>query len=274
MTAPDGDTALFVLTCRKSPPNRLDHALAQAGVIGLPPAIIDGAVAEDPAVDALFDEGRARLLSKRPPARVGIAACATHRMAWAALLAGPWRQALVLEDDGQVVDPGRVRAAIAAAGALLADGRHLVKLFDFPRRRARHLAVTRTVAGIELVKWQRPRAGLVAYLISRDGAARLLARGRVFRVVDEDIKYAWEFGLDVWSIPGNPVVEASAALGGSLIEASRLATRRPSAWRSAKGIVLNLHRDWMTRRHFRRSIARAGLVPRWIDDVAAERNDR
>lgn len=212
--------------------------------------IVHGFIAEDCAVDALFDRRRARWLSKRPPTRAEVAAYASHRLAWQRLLQGSHEAALILEDDFQVCDPQVVRRAIAASGELLSGGRHLIKLFDFPRQRGRDRSIRCSVAGLDLIKWERTRAGLVGYLISREGAARLLARNRVFRVVDEDIKFFWELGLDIWSIPGNPVVDASHEIGGSLLEGGRQASRRRSVRRSLHGLLLNLHRDVMTRWHY------------------------
>lgn len=258
MRAPDRATPVLVLTCRLSPPGRVAHARAQAEALFGPgrAVVIEGVIGSDPQVDALLDAPRARLLSKRPPGRGEIAAYATHRLAWERLLAGGAGQALVLEDDFRAVDTGLVRAVAERAGDLLSGGANIVKLFDFPRdRRARNACIRRRVAGIPLVKWRHPRAGMVAYLISREGAARFLARRAVFRAVDEDIKHFWELGLDVWSVPGNPVVDASAELGGSLLEEARQAGRRRGPLRSLHGLVLSAHRDWRTRQAFQRRTA-------------------
>lgn len=248
----EGRPDVLVLTSGASPEARLRSALAQAalfadaGRIG----VVHGATPADPIVSDIHDPQAAARWSKRPPVPAEVAAYATHRMAWQALLDGGGPFALVLEDDVVVLDVEAVRAVLAAAGTLLSDGRHIVKLFDLPDERARGRVVARSVAGISLVKREHVRAGMVGYLIAREGAARFLSRGRVFRVVDEDIKYHWELGLDVWSVAENLLADGSAALGGSLIESARRASRRRSPWRSLKGNWLALHRDWRTRRSF------------------------
>lgn len=251
---------VLVLTSRASPAARLRSALDQVALIADASRIgvIHGATPSDPVVSALHDPQAARRWSKRPPIPAEIAAYATHRMAWQALLDGGRAFALVLEDDVVVRDPDGLRAVLAAARDLLSDGRHIVKLFDLPGERARGRTVARSVAGIGLLKREHVRAGLVGYLISREGAARFLSRGRVFRVVDEDIKYHWELGLDIWSVAENLVADGSAALGGSLIETARKASRRRSLRRSLKGNLLALHRDWCTRRAFEAWLAQEG----------------
>ena len=258
--------AVLVLTSRASPPARLRSAMAQATSIADASRVrvVDGATPSDGIVAELHDAKAARRWSKRPPIPAEVAAYATHRMAWRALLDGGGAWALVLEDDFVVLDEAALRAVIAAAGELLSAGRDIVKLFDLPGERERGRTIARTVAGIGIVKREHVRAGLVGYLISRDGAARFLSRRHVFRVVDEDIKYHWELGLDIWSVTENLVADGSADLGGSLIDEARKASRRRSLRRSIKGNLLAAHRDWHARRGFDawlRAEARRGL--RW-----------
>lgn len=250
-------TGVFILTCQISPPGRLLHAEEQVHrLFGTEHVIIvDGVIDTDPRVDALFDPRSARLWSKRAPTRGEIAAYGTHRLAWETLLMSSWSHALIFEDDFHIQDEDTIRMVFENAAQLLADGRNIVKLFDFPRERTRNICIRQIISGLPLVKWQRPRAGMVGYLISREGAQRFLARERIFRAVDEDIKYFWELGLDVWSIPQNAVVDASMALGGSLLEDNRAGAKRRNPMRSLHGLALNTHRDWRLRLEFRRRAA-------------------
>lgn len=250
----------MILTCTASPPDRLPSALREAR--SLVPAerivVVDGMVASAPDVRANFDARRARLHSKWVPTSGEIAAYETHRRAWRRLLDGPWLQALVVEDDFRVRHPALVAACLANATDLLGDGRDIVKLFDFPRHGPRGKAIVADAAGIPLVKWGHPRAGMVAYLISRAGAAKFLARQRFFRVVDEDIKYFWELGLDIWSLPVNAVVDASHELGGSTIDEERRGIRRRSPLRTLHGMAISVHRKLVNAHVFGREIRDAG----------------
>lgn len=248
------ETGLIILTCSRSPAARVNGALAEAATLFPPHQIhlAQGFINTDGEVDRLFDVEKAKRWCKRMPTRSEMAAYATHRLGWQTLLARDWKYALVVEDDFRFYDPLIVRQAVQHAAALLADGRHMIKLFDFPRDRSRHIGIQTEIAGLPLVKWKRTRAGLVGYLVSREGAARLLARERVFRVVDEDIKFFWEIGLDIWSLPGNPIREAASDLGGSLLESDRRGARRRDLLKSIKGMLLTIHRDWHTRRHYAR----------------------
>ena len=116
-----------------------------------------------------------------------------------------------------------------------------------------------TAGGVPLVKWSAPTAGMVAYLISRAGARKLLARDRVYRQVDEDLKHYWELGLDIWSVPGNPVAEVSDKLGGSLIDDDRENLRNRVLARSLWGNVLTTERKIRTRLALaREAVARRG----------------
>lgn len=262
MHEPDNDgrdTPVMILTCAASPPDRLPSALAEAQglVTSDRVVVIDGMVASAADVRNNFDARRARRQSKWPPTDSEIAVYETHRRAWQRLVDGPWRQALVVEDDFRVRHPALVRACLANAAALLADGRDIVKLFDYPRRAARGKAIVTDVAGIPLVKWRRPRAGMVAYLISRAGAGKFLARRRFFRVVDEDIKYFWELGLDIWSLPVSAIVDASHELGGSTIDEGRKSVRRRTPLRTLHGMAISMHRKLLNTVVFGRAIRAA-----------------
>lgn len=250
------NTPILILSSAASPPERLSSSLREARGL-VPPeriVVIDGMAASAADVRANFDDRRARLFVKWTPTAGEIAAYETHRRAWRRLVEGPWGQALVVEDDFRVRHTAIVDACLMNAAALLDDGRDIVKLFDFPRTNSCRRAIMASVAGVPLVKWRHPRAGMVAYLISRDGAKKLLARRRFFRVVDEDIKYYWELGLDIWSLPMNAVVDASHELGGSTIDQERQRIRRRTPLRTLHGMAISVHRKLLNARIFGREV--------------------
>lgn len=243
-----------IITCRKSSDRRLAPALASLDVLDLAcdVDVIDGYVAEDPVVDELYDPARNRRHAKRPISRTEVAVYASHRLAWQRLLDSGHAAALVLEDDFKLRDPDTVAKAVGNCGELLDQDRDIVKLFDFAKRSENRAAFSRRVAGIELIKWESPTAGMVGYLISRAGAEKFLSRKRVYRQVDEDTKYFWELGLEVWSVPGNPVVERSVDLGGSIVDAERDSMKTRSLGRSLWGNLITADRKIRTRYHLLR----------------------
>ena len=88
----------------------------------------------------------------------------------------------------------------------------------------------RKVDDVTLVKWSSPTAGMVAYLITREAAQKLLSQTQIWRQVDEDTKLFWEFYI--WSVQGCPIVDNSDALGGSLIVSERQQARQGNLPRS------------------------------------------
>ena len=251
-------TVILVMTCALSPRERLTAARRQLDEhlgdwTGL---FVQGAVAGDDAATRLLDSSRARMWSKHPLTPTEVACYTSHRRCWEVLLNGPWEQALVMEDDFLLRDPETVRKALHSAGLLLSQGRNLVKLFDYPRSRPDDYGLSRHVGGLTLMKWKRPRAGTVGYLVSRDGAQRLLARRKVFRAVDEDIRLYWELGLDVWSVPGNPVTDNGEALGGSLLEQGRRKSRNRLRLRAIKGFLIGAYRTVANLVAFRQAFRR------------------
>ena len=241
-----------VLSCKLTREQRVASALAQVrSVLGsCDTIVIDGLIGTDSAVDDLYAGIRGAIQSKRRPTRPEIAVYGTHRMAWRSLLESDSDYALVLEDDFKFSDSALVQRCAESIAALMSDGRNVIKLFDFPRRNSGGAHIGINVNDISLVKWQRPRAGMVAYFISREGAKRYLARDRIFRAVDEDVKYYWELGLDVWSVSGNSVAECSEELGGSSLDEHRENSRQRSILRSIHGLALSGSRDVQNRLAF------------------------
>jgi glycosyl transferase family 25 len=113
---------------------------------------------------------------------------ASHLECWRAIAAAPAPAALVIEDDVCLdADLAGVAAQLLASGV----GFDMVKLIGRPRE-----SVLRTVAGVgsrRLVEYLRPPSWTGAYLVSREGAAKLArARATFFRPVDVDLRHWWE----------------------------------------------------------------------------------
>lgn len=181
--------------------------------------IVQGLKAADPEAQGLYSPRMNLFAAKRSLTREEIAAYASHRKAWKAFLDSGFDHALILEDDFNVPFPAELLRAID--DCLANAGRwDVVKFFEFSRKR-----VWRRIrfASTQLVAHKFQSGGAVAYLLSRGAAERLLARRKVFRPVDEDMSWSWEFDLTIWTSEFNLVEEISDRLGGSHIATSRTA---------------------------------------------------
>lgn len=239
----------FVLVCAKSPEERIVSAKRQLAqwLPHIQNEFVMGYVGTDTIIDEIYDVGLNSKWLKRPLVDVEIAIYAGHRKVWQSFLESHAEIALVLEDDFKFADPQIVTKAVGSADVLLASGRNFIKLFDFDQDKSRRIHSRLMIDGNDLIQWHSPRAGAVAYLISREGARRFLKRPLIYRQVDEDIKYYWELGLDPWSIAGNPVTENSLTLGGSLAENDRSNRVPTSIVKKIHGNLLTLHRKIMNR---------------------------
>lgn len=212
---------------------RKAHADEQLRRCGLLDAVVfSGAVygrelsAEE--VARIYD---ARRNARRHPKQLtpGEIGCyASHLTCWRAIAASAAPMALVIEDDVCLdADLAEVARDIQAAGITF----DMIKLIG----RA-HESVLRRVARIgsrELIDYLRPPSWTGAYLVSREGAAKLVrARARFFRAVDVDLRFWWEVdpGFRLYGVVPYPAQHAHFA--------SVLGTRPPSPY----GIV---RRRWL-----------------------------
>lgn len=215
----------YVLTIDAADGSRRLHASRELAGLGLEGRFIQGFLKDDPALGNVYSPALNLLLAKRDLTPGEIAVYAGHRKIWQAIVDGGEPCALVFEDDFRALDRDRFQAALRDCLSA-AERWDIVKFFDFKPKRV----IRRSRAGAtDLVAYKYPASGAVAYLISRDAALRLLARRRIFRPVDEDFSWPWEFRLRIWSVSPNLVEEVSPDLGGSHLEQMRLAnkSRRP-----------------------------------------------
>lgn len=259
----NGNPLILVLTCKLSPPERISSARQQikSAFPNCNLQIVDGYIGTDAKVSEITDSFKMALLTKRPLTPSEVATYATHRLGLETLVKSNSDFALILEDDFHFVSPETVVECVKNADQLFSTGCDMVKFFDFPKYTKIKTALVKTIAGIDLVRWRRPHAGMVAYLVSREGAKKVLSREKIFRAIDEDIKYFWELNLDIWSIPGNSVVDAGTALGGSLLEQDRKKSRKKTILRSLHGWLLGLHRSLKNAREFKKYCATKNIQP-------------
>jgi GR25 family glycosyltransferase involved in LPS biosynthesis len=208
----------------------------------MPWQFVQGYTKSDLACRALYSPMKNFFLSKRPLTDTEVAIYAGHRKIWREIAKGDEDSAIVMEDDAQIVDSAALLAAVADS-ASHREAWDIVKFFDFHPK-----PVARSVqwGGTRLVVHRTVASGAVCYMIKRAAAAKLLARTKIFRAIDEDLSHPWEFGLSIWSVEPNPVAEVSETLGGSI----RLQSphKRDTHWvRSAYAEILQGYKKVRTR---------------------------
>ncbi len=159
---------------------------------------------------------RRRLHAPRYPfslSRNEIACFLSHRKAWRAIVERGLDAGFVIEDD--VALTADFPAAWRAAVAHLEPG-------GFIRFAFRDREAGREVYRDDKVRILAPRPiglGMVAQLVSREAARRLLAATEQFdRPVDTTVQMRWVTGLQPLSVIPGGVTEISARLGGSTVQ--------------------------------------------------------
>lgn len=229
----------YVLTIESEGGARRAHASQELHSLGLSAVFVKGFHKSDPWIVSEYSEPLNLLLSKRGLTRGEIAVYCGHRKIWREFLSSGHSHALILEDDFRVSNRAEFAAAIRD-GLEQSANWDILKFFDFkPKRVIESLTINST----KLVRYKYAASGAVAYMISRDAAQKLLSRKRFFRAVDEDFSWPWEFGLSIWSVSPNLVMEISDVLGGSLLEKDRrVAKRRRNIARSVWGNVIQAYK--------------------------------
>ncbi|MCY6381980.1 glycosyltransferase family 25 protein [Hoeflea prorocentri] len=249
----------FVLTFDGSHPQR--HESVRQQMLAFEPAIewqfVHGFAADDSRIEDLYDDALNRRYSKRPMGRGEIAAYAGHRRMMQRFIETGHDYGLFVEDDfGWRGTAAQWHHLIGNVDTVMA-GKDMLKLFDFGPPKSG--CVARAECGpIETVKPLSVGAGVVGYILGRDGAKKILSRKRVFRQIDEDIKYYWELGLEIWTVRPQMIAEISAGLGGSYLEKERalIKRRHRNLATSLKGNLLALRKKVLNRHH--RSKGNAG----------------
>ena len=186
-------------------PQRLERVRAQLGRLGLPftrLAAVDARTLE-PAQRAALDEATYRRRHGMAPVWGELGCYLSHVAVMRAFLAGPWRAALVLEDDVLLHDtlPEVLRG-------LLAQPRRwdMVKLSAV--HRGTPVAVAPVAPGHRLAVMLSRVTGSSAYLINRAAAqAYLRERGGLLPMqlpYDHVFDQGWRFGLKVRLVTPTP----------------------------------------------------------------------
>ncbi|ENN87372.1 glucosyll transferase family 25 [Rhizobium freirei PRF 81] len=146
-----------------------------------------------------------------------IACFLSHRKAWATIVEQGIDAGLIFEDDVEIDD--LFPAAFAAAKACLVPGAFI----RFPFRMGKEDGkCVWTQDKTDVIQPTRVGLGMVAQLVSRDAAIRLLEATEVFdRPVDTTVQMRWLTKVSPLSVLPGGVHEISSQLGGSTIKSRR-----------------------------------------------------
>ncbi|WP_417250257.1 glycosyltransferase family 25 protein [Celeribacter sp.] len=211
----------FVLTVEQPDGLRRRHLAEECERLGLACHCVQGVTFGDREISETYSVLSNLFYSKRSMTQGEIACYIGHRRTWQAFLDSGAEVALICEDDFKSINDADFREVLDRA--VSRDDWDILKLFDFAPKKILHSV---PLGSLSIVDYKYPAAGAVCYLIRRKAALRLLRRKKIFRPVDEDFLYCWEFGLRVRSVYPNPVAEVAADLGGSVLEAERVSIKR------------------------------------------------
>lgn len=145
-----------------------------------------------------------------------IACFLSHRAAWQALLDQGFNAAFITEDDMQP------QAEFAQGMALAAAHIGACGLIRFPHRNRERGRILAQAGKVKLIRPSIIGLGAVAYLLSREAAAELLAFTRRFdRPLDVMLQMFWRSGVHSAALCPGGIAEISAQLGGSTLAEKR-----------------------------------------------------
>lgn len=148
---------------------------------------------------------------------------ASHIQAWRQLLASDAPAMVVLEDDVRLDD--RLADGIAAIAALDIPW-DMVKLLGRVHEKVRRQRPL--LPGVALVEYQRVPSMTAGYVISRAGAAKLLATRLPFgRPIDVDLRFWWENDLRILgTVPSLLILDETSFVSTIWAEKPRVALRQ------------------------------------------------
>jgi glycosyl transferase family 25 len=183
--------------------DRLAQMRAQTDGLGLSferfPAVDGTNIPTDLA--PYFCDASGRIVSPLGPGEIGC--YASHLALWRHLVASAMPAALVCEDDAVLPDDlAEIVRDLLAALPVGWDMVHLCKATDRGFSTLASLG-----AGRSLIRFSRVPTTTVACLISRAGAAKMLnpVCPRMW-CVDQDLRWPWRFGLDIYGIDPPPIM--------------------------------------------------------------------
>ncbi|MFN8682004.1 glycosyltransferase family 25 protein [Paracoccus sp. P2] len=182
----------LIITIEDENGPRRHHARQEAERQGWTPLFLRSIDTTSPEISRLYDSKWNRRKRKRPMTAGEIACYYGHRQAWQVVAAGKEPARLILEDDFKVARPDLIPLFSQAVDQLPAWD-----IICLSSHRAKGPFRSLYYEGIAFRKYLFGATGAVGYLLSQNGARKLLSRSKVFRPLDEDFIHPWELGLTV-----------------------------------------------------------------------------
>ena len=204
------DVAIRVISLSSSAERRA-HMARQLEAVTVPWEFFD-ACTELPS-DLPYDQASARWMRGRELTPGELGCFASHHALWRWLLRSDYNALCVLEDD--IVFDWHFLNQLPKLAADL-PGIEYLRLYAKVPRRCIDLG---SIANRRLVRYELPVAGTQGYVITKDGAAKLLRSAPVVvRPVDDEMDRFWANGLPLYCIFPFPILEVAF---NSTIESAR-----------------------------------------------------
>jgi glycosyl transferase family 25 len=147
------------------------------------------------SVKPYFCDRSGRIASSLRPGEIGC--YASHLALWQRIATGDHGAAVLVCEDDMTLPDGfgeLIRAALTQAP----QGWGLINLSGRTKRAV--VPICQLTDSHHLVRFSRDPGSAAAYLISRDGARKLLRPGLRNRAVDQDVRRPWAFGIDTFGV--------------------------------------------------------------------------
>jgi glycosyl transferase, family 25 len=171
--------------------------------------------------------------------RAEIGVFLSHRAAWRRILDERLDYALVFEDDCEIDAPAFARTCAFARQTRPSWSYALAPAQKTRIRGETLVQGAGACEGVALIRPNSPPLRAIAQFVSAEAARKLLAATEPFdRPIDTFLQMSWVTGVELLAFTPSGVRDASAALGGSTIQARN----KPLAQRLAREIGRPLYR--------------------------------
>lgn len=238
---------------------RYRHATSQLRDAQIPYSLvdsIDGLQLSPSEICSAYSPLLNRYHCKAPLTPQEIGCYLSHKNAWIQLLSSGSSYALIMEDDFKIYNAQSFKSIVNSLAPDNIDiSWDIIKLFIL--KKTKPSIVTHKFSGFTLIHPLKAPTCMTAYLLSRVGAEKLLrAREKIFRPVDEDIKYYWEFDINVLALD-----PAQVGLGQQHAELGTVGEAR----RAQKKQGISAHKAWIQIKYQSRILLEWLIhVDRWI----------